>query len=387
MTIASSPGRLSPAAFRREFPIAERQPPLVYLNHAGVSPLSRPVLRAVEGHLRDVAENGGLHFSRWLADVEAARGLAARLVGADPDEIAFVPNTTEGMSIAAFGLPFEPGDNVVVARCGYPAAVLPFRALAARGVALRFVDDPGGRIFPDAVLALCDERTRAVALSLVEYTTGFRLDAETLGPRLAERGVRFVIDAIQGLGLTPLDARAASIDVLACGGFKWLLGPMGTGFVYVRRERLEELRLHSIGAGSVARPFDYLDLQQPLSKAARRFEGGTPNFAGIAGLGAALELLVNGIGIEAARARVFALLDRAAAEIRRRGYEVKSPLGSPSERSGILAFAHPEIASPEIERRAAARGVHLVTRRGALRIAPHAWNDESDVDALLAAIP
>jgi selenocysteine lyase/cysteine desulfurase len=372
---------------RREFPISSRTPPLVYLNHAGVSPLARPVVAAMASHLRDISENGASHFSRWLQGIETTRGLAARLVAAHPDEIAFVANTTDGMAIAAAGLPFERGDNVVLSNCGYPAAVLPFRALEARGVETRWVDDPGGRILPAAVLERCDEKTRAVALSLVEYTTGFRLDVETLGPLLSARGIRFVVDAIQGLGVTPLDARAAAIDVLSCGGFKWLLGPMGTGFVYVRRELLDEIRWPSVGAGSVLRPFDFTNLSQPLAPSARRFEGGTLNITGIAGLGAALAILLDRVGIETVRSRVLALLDRAQAAIRSRGYTVRSPVASEAERSGILAFSHPEIGAAEIERSAAARGVVMVTRRGWSRIAPHAWNDESDIDALLAAIP
>ncbi len=375
-------------ALRDEFPITRRRPRCVHLNHAGMAPLCRPVMGAMTTLLEDQGENGALRFRAWLDDIEETRRLAARLIGADDGEIAFVLNTTDGMSIAASGLPWRPGDNAVVYQKGYPAAVRPFLALARRGVEIRRVDDDGsGRIFPDAVLARCDGRTRAVGLSLVEYATGFRLDVEALGPLLAERGIRFVVDAIQGLGVTPLDVRRAQIDALASGGFKWLLGPMGSGFLFVRREVLPEIEIRSAGAGSVERPFDFDDLDQPLSSSARRFEGGTWNLAGIVGLRAALELLLDGVGVEAARDRIFSLVDRAAEALRSRGYEIRTPLASRSERSGILAFTHPAHAAREIERRAAANGVAMATRGGFARISPHAWNDESDIDAFLEAVP
>ncbi|MFO0930126.1 MAG: aminotransferase class V-fold PLP-dependent enzyme [Gemmataceae bacterium] len=297
--------------FRAAMPVSATW---AYLDHAAVSPLPAPTRTAMLAWLDDVTANGVVHEGRWIARVEEIRRQFGRLLNADPLDVAFVKNTSEGIGIVAEGYPWRAGDNIVSVEGEYPANVYPWLNLANRGVTLRQVPTRDGRVMVDDLRAAIDERTRIVTLSVVEFATGFRNDLDAVGGLCRERGVLFFVDAIQGLGVLPLDVARTPVDFLAADGHKWLLGPEGAAVFWARRECVE--RLHPVGVGwnSVVGALDFSSIDFQLKPHAGRWESGTLNLGGIVGLGASLDLLMDA-GIDAIAARVMGLTDRLGAGI------------------------------------------------------------------------
>jgi selenocysteine lyase/cysteine desulfurase len=368
------------AACRDLFPVTERH---TFLNHAAMAPTPRPVVAAAASFFAECSMQDGVGYGRWLQRLAEVRRLAADFLGAAPEEIAFTGNTSSGLASVAEGLSWRPGDAVLVAVPDFPANVYPWLHLQRRGVEVRRVErGEGGRLDPAAVAGALTPRTRLLAVSSVDYATGCAAALPALGELCRQRGVLFCVDAIQSLGVLPLDVRRCGIHFLAAGGHKWLLGPVGTGLLFVDAEVAGELEPPLVGWKSVVDEENF-ELHFELRRDAARFEPGTLNLAGIFGLGAALELL-RGAGAARVGERVLALGDRFAEGLRRRGLEVVSPWGA-GERSGILAFRPPGDAEHCLKRLAAA-GVVASLRRGCIRLSPHFYNDESDVEAFFRAL-
>src|SRR5262245_17776159 len=258
-------------ALRDEIPVTRHW---AFLDHAAVAPLSGRAHRALLEWAAYMTDNGGVRLHRWARRVEEVRGLAARLLNADPLDVAFVKNTSEGVGIVAEGFPWRPGDNLVTAAEEYPANVYPWLNLAGRGVAVRRVPSRGSRVELDDLRAAIDGRTRLVSLSHVEFASGFRNDLDAVGGLCRERGIYFFVDAIQGLGVLPLDVRRTPIDFLAADGHKWLLGPEGAGVFYIRRELVELLHPVGVGWNSVVNAEDFLTIDFRLKPHAGRWESG-----------------------------------------------------------------------------------------------------------------
>ncbi len=369
-------------SLREQFPVTRRW---AYFDHAAVAPLSAPAQRAVVEWAADMTDNGDIHESLWFRRVNEVRGLAGRLLNADPLDVAFVKNTSEGIGIVAEGFPWQPGDNVVTAAEEYPANLYPWLNLAGRGVELRTVASRGSRLPIDDVRAAVDRRTRVLSLSWVEFASGFRNDLDTLGQFCRERGIFFFVDAIQGLGVLPIDVQKTPIDGLAADGHKWLLAPEGAGIFYLRREWVE--RLHPVGVGwnSVVSARDFSKIDFTLKPHAGRWESGTLNVAGLHALGASLELLL-GLGITNVAARVRELTahlcDRAAAA----GLEVFSSR-LPGEDSGIVSLVPPQGADARgLVKRCRDEGMVVNLRAGRLRVSPHCYNTVEEIDRLLRAL-
>src|SRR5229473_6998817 len=208
---------------RALFPITERA---VYLNHAAVSPPPISTIEAVRAQLHDVAENGSLNYRNWVATKERARRLAADMIGARPEQVAFVRNTSDGLSTIANGLRWRAGDNLVTFRNEFPSNIYPWlRVGEAFSVEVRWCEERDGRIKLDEMIALIDDRTRLVAISQVQYATGFRADLERLGRAARAHDALLVVDVIQAMGVIPTNVDSELIDGAAGGGHKWLLTP------------------------------------------------------------------------------------------------------------------------------------------------------------------
>src|SRR3984893_17256945 len=277
-------------ALRDQFPITRRW---AFFDHAAVAPLSAPAVRAITEWAQDMAENGDVNASRWEKRVEEVRELASRMLGAAKEDIAFIKNTSEGIGIVAEGLPWKPGDNVVTAAEEYPANIYPWMNLKNRGGDVRFVQSRDRRLEIDDVAAAIDDRTRLVSLSMVEYSSGFRNDLDKVGSLCRQRGVYFFVDAIQGLGVFPLDVAQSPIDFLAADGHKWLLGPEGAGIFYVRRELVDRLHPVGIGWNSVIGSRSFSRIELSVKDTAARYEGGSYNMAGLLALAESLQLLLD----------------------------------------------------------------------------------------------
>jgi selenocysteine lyase/cysteine desulfurase len=364
-------------AFRREIPAAQRW---IYLDHAAVAPLTARARQALTDWATDVAENAAPHWSAWQREVEEVRRKAARLLGADPEDLAFIKNTSEGVGIVAEGVRWQPGDNMVLAQDEYPANVYPWLNLADRGVEVRRVPSREGRVLIDDLRAALDARTRLVSLSQVEFATGFRNDLDAVGALCRERGILFFVDAIQGLGVLPLDVGRTPVDFVAADGHKWLLGPEGAGLLYVRRQRVAELHPIGIGWNSVVRSHDFDHIELDLKPHAGRWESGTLNVGGIVALGASLGLLLE-VGIEALAGRVLELTDHLCERARRAGLGVYSSR-RPGEASGIVSLTVPGLTRGLVGRLSDA-GVVVRQRAGRLRVSPHAYNTPEELDRLI----
>lgn len=369
------------ADFRRQMPVAGRY---AYFDHAAVSPLTAAAQAAVVRWADEAAGGGEANWPRWVVKLDALRNTAARMINAGADEIALVANTTTAISYVAEGFPWREGDNVVVPRSEFPSNMYPWLNLAPRGVEVRRVPTQGERLNLDDVVAACDSRTRLIAVSWVGYQTGWRNDLARLAEIAHGRGASLLVDAIQGLGVLALDVGAVPIDFLAADGHKWMLGPEGAGIMYIRRARLDALRPIGVGWNSVPQTGDFTKNAFQLRDSASRYEGGSQNMPGLLALGASLDLLTSW-GAERLEARLLDYGERVCAALRSLGATIASAR-EPHRGSGIIACELPGQDPLAVKRRCLARDVVLNARAGRIRISPHVYNDQSDLDRLVDAL-
>jgi selenocysteine lyase/cysteine desulfurase len=368
---------------QQEFPVTRDQ---TFLAHAGVCPLPRRVAEAIRicALGGSQADQESVPAAAGLADT---RRLAARLVNATPEEIAFVGPTSLALSVVAGGLDWRAGDHVLVYRDDYPSNVYPWMALADRGVEVRFLRARElGAVHLEDVQAQVDERTRLVALAAAHFVTGFRLDVASIGRFLRERGILFCLDAIQTLGAFPTTVE--HVDFLAADAHKWLLGPCAAGILYVRRELQERLRPLALGWHNVRCPNFVTQDQIALRSDARRYEAGSQNLLGLAGLHAALELVME-LGIDAIAAELVRKRDWVSSALRAQGWSVLNSEASPGNASGILSFTQEAQDVPALHARLEAANIRTSLRsdragRHYLRLSPHFYNTDEELRRCLA---
>jgi selenocysteine lyase/cysteine desulfurase len=366
---------------RDAMPAAEKW---AYFDHAAVAPLTRPAQEALTRWVVDTAENGVVNSSYWRKEVERARKLGAAMLGADTDEIALVHNTTEGVNLVAEGLPWRPGDNLIALSSEFPTNRFAWMNLQSRGVEARILPVGDERVDLQQIADACDNRTRLIAVSWVGYATGWRNDVDALVELAHRKGALFFLDAIQALGVFPLNVRKTPVDFLAADGHKWLLSPEGAGYFYVRKEHLDLLRPIGVGWNSVQNSGNYAAESMNLKASAGRYEGGSYNMGGIAALAASVELFLN-IGIERIAGRLLEVTDLLTEQLRGIGADVAS-CREGDRRSGILSFTQPGKDPFETKKQCLARGVAVNCRNGRVRVSPHAYTDNSDLERLIECL-
>jgi selenocysteine lyase/cysteine desulfurase len=364
--------------YRSQFPVTESS---IYMNHAAVAPISRRVHDAMVSLLDDLQQCGAEHWQRWAETYNAVRRSLARLLSADPGEIAFTKNTSEGISMFASGLDWQPGDEVVSIEGEFPANFYPWKALERRGVILRLAPAEQGRVGQEAILRALTPRTRVVTVSFVQYLSGFRLDLEKLGQACAAHGCLLFVDAIQGLGAFPVDVKKSNIAGLAADSHKWMLGPEGAALLYVNRQVMEWITPSEVGWTTVRHWSDFSRRELSWRDDARRYECGTLNTAGIYGLGAAVNLLLE-VGIPNIAERVLDLTDRLRSGLLAQGHSVFGPRVR-EEASGIVSFVPRQGTAEHLLNLFLAHGVQVAARGGMVRIAPHFYNTEGEIDRVL----
>ena len=365
---------------RGEFAVSDD---IAYFNHAAVSPLSVTSRESLD-RLSGMLGGGVLAEDDIFARVADVRSGTARLIGAGADEIAFVKNTTHGVLIAAGGIRWKEGDNVVMPSIEFPANVYPWMGLWRRGVELRMVEPSEGLVTADMLADVCDSRTRAITVSWVQFSTGHRIDLDELGDFCRNRGIFLHVDAIQGLGALEIDVKKSKIDFLSAGGHKWMLALPGVGIFYCRKELLDEIDVPNPGWTGVVNPKDFLDYDFRYRDEAERFEEGSPNLHGIFALGVSIDRIMK-LGKDKVEKRVLSLTGRLAEGIEKNGLRVKSPLGD-GEKSGILCFDSEKEGTRSIFDRLREAGIVCSLREDTVRLSPHMYNTEEECERVLETV-
>lgn len=365
--------------FRQHFPVVREKR---YANIAYTSPLSPSVAQAV-GHFFEDISFARSDKPQWLADAQTLRGRIAALIGGEAKRVAFTKNTTEGLNIVAQGLDWQAGDNVVVDDQEHPTNALPWLNLRKRGVQVRVVPAQAHRYSVDALWQQVDKRTRVIAVSWVQYSTGFRTDIEALGQRCKAQGIWLVVDGIQGAGLLQAKVDAWSVDAFAAGAHKGLLGPLGVGFLHVSPALLNALSPANIGPSGVT-TLDKSDAQWEVSisdtQDARRLEAGNLNYPGIAGFARAVSLLEQAQP-QRIEAWALGLSARFAQGMRELGYELASPAGlGETSTTTALRVANPREFHERLTRE---NVVASLVDYDYLRFSFGAYNNNDDVDRIL----
>ena len=371
-------------ALRDQFEVTAHH---VYLNHAAVSPLPRRCRELISGYLGELGRHGAAHYPDPIAGpLGRVRRLGARLLGGvDPESIFVVRSTTQGIALAATGIPFNSGDNVVLVEREFPANLRPWLPLRRRGVEVRLVPQRRGRVEMDDLAAAVDQRTAAVSVSFVQFLSGFRLDPAPVAELCRRHDALFVLDAIQGLGAFPLDVKAAGVDLLSADSHKWMLGPEGVGLGYVSPRALDRIRPAVEGWLAVERPFDFFDLEQPLKAGGARFEEGAYNVAGISGFRGCLELILE-TGVDHISRRILELTDHLAQGLRSSGWTVLSPREREEEKSGIVLTTRDGVDFDKLPEVLEEKGIVASVRGGALRLSPHGYNSMDEMERVLAVL-
>lgn len=371
----------------REFPWAVRGDQ-IFLNHASTGPLPQRAVDALQEATALRAEPWRFTQELQFGTLAKARAACARLIGADQRDVALMVNTSYGLNLAARALPFDAGDVVITSDREYPSNIYPWMELeASRGITLTRIPCDG--VLPDeeAIMAALDgPRVRAVVLSWVSFATGYRIDVARIGRACRERGIWFILDAIQGVGAAPLEVRAVDVDVVACGAQKWLLSPWGTGFVWLRPDLVQSLRPVDVSWMATRNSDDFTrltDYDFTYRDDARRFEMITLPYQDFIGLNASLDLFLE-VGLD----EVYAQIERLTTRIVRwasgtPGVRLVTPPGR-EQRAGIVAVAPPDPAAAS--ERLTSAGVTHSLREAAIRLSPHFYNTDEEIDRALALL-
>jgi selenocysteine lyase/cysteine desulfurase len=369
---------------REEFPWAAAGE-AVYLNAASTGPLPERTLRAQAEFSRKRAAPHRLSHEEQFSVLDRCRALLGEMIGAEEGSIALSVNTGAGINLAAWGLPLGAGSVVVVPDLEFPANVYPWMAAArVRGYGVRTVPARDGLFDEAAVLAALDEPgPRVLSLSWVGFSTGFVADLERLSAACVARGVWLVVVAFQAIGVLPLNLRRTHVDVLACGGQKWLLSPWGSGFTYVHPDLLEAVEPLPVSWMAVRGADDFsslVDYDLTWRDGARRFEQVTVPYQDFAGMAASLELLRE-LGGDAVRAHIAAQVEALAPGARDRGVEVVTPA---NRRAGIVTVRPRDVTATSARLRDA-QVIHSV-REGTIRLSPHCYTTSEEIRVALGAL-
>lgn len=359
----------------------------IYLNHASTGPLPMRARAALATWSDWRAEPWRISDDMEFEIMDRARTLAARLVGAASEEIALTTNTSHGINIAARCLPLRAGDIVISSDREFPANVYPWMTLTREGIIFEQIPcTPAGLPHEERILeALERPRVKVLTLSWVSFASGYTLGLERIGRACRERGIYFVVDAIQGVGVRALDAPACKIDILACGGQKWLLSPWGTGFVYIRRDLVQRLEPREIGWMAVQGSRDFtrlVDYDLTWYDDARRFEVGTLPYQDLAAFCASVELLLE-VSVAAIATHVSSLVDTMMSRLRDAGATIITPAET-HRRAGIVTVRVKN--GQRVSEQLARAGIVCALREGAIRLSPHLYTTRDEIDRALGML-
>ncbi|MBI3774596.1 MAG: aminotransferase class V-fold PLP-dependent enzyme [Gammaproteobacteria bacterium] len=359
-----------------EFPL---RPDLIYLNHAAVAPWPKRCAEAVQRFTQENVTTGALNYPRWNATEQQLKQRLVTLLNAPSvDDIALLKNTSEALSVVAYGLDWQPGDNVVISDQEFPSNRIVWESLTSRGVQVRRVNLHSAATPEDALINNMDARTRVVSISSVQYASGLRIDLQRLGRHCRAHGALFCVDAIQSLGALHFDVQDIQGDFVAADGHKWLLGPEGVAVFYCCAELRERLRLHQFGWHMVENSGNYNADTWTPAHSARRFECGSPNMLGIHALNASVSLLLE-TSMEEVERRVLEnaafLLEHIAALP---DYELITDT-TPGRYAGIVTFRHRSAQQALLHDYLTENNVFCAPRGGGVRFSPHYYTPHTQL--------
>ncbi len=371
-------GKINFDKYRKLFPINNKY---VFFNHAAISPVSINVSKAVSDFYTKNSNHASSHYFEWIDKVKDTKKIISKLLNACYKEIAFTQNTSHGLSIIASGFLWKPGDVVMVPVPDFPSNIYPWMHLEAKGVNIKYVNRIKGRLNVDILEKALHPKTRMITLSSVDYATGYMADLYSIGNFCKEKGIFFCVDAIQSLGVIPMDVKKFNIDFLSAGSHKWLMGPMGVGFLYVANKSINMIRPPIVGWKSVEDEENFT-IDFKLKRNALVFEPGTLNFSGIFGLYAALKLIDE--IIPEISEKIFSLQNILFDELKNRKFETNI-YKKQKNRSGILTFT-PKGNPEDFFSYLLQNNIIVSLRNGKIRIAPHFYNNEKDINIFLKTI-
>ena len=370
---------------RRLFPITEQ---FVYLNSAAVSPPPTIAIEAINEQLRDVQMYGSRNYRQWVGRKESSRRLLAGLIKARPEQIAFLRNTSDAISTIANGLKWKAGENIVTFQNEFPSNVYAWRRIRdTESVELRFCPErKGGRIDLDEFISLIDEKTRVVAISAVQYASGFRADLERIGEAARSVDALLVVDAIQATGVVPLDVETDLIDAAAGASHKWLMSPEGIGYIYLSDRARSQIEPTLIGWISVEQPEDYSNFEQQFQPGALAWETGTFASALFYALEVNLKLFTE-LGVCEINKYLLGLGDFFCENLDKEKYELVSSRRE-NEKSQIVCIRNRNgVEAMQLYKNLQRQNIIVAPRGDRLRIAPHIYNTREDINKLIAALP
>lgn len=358
---------------RQRFPVTER---FAYLNSAAAGPVSRASQAAAAGYYEKMMRDGDVHWNRWLAEREAIREKIARLINAEPAEIAFTTNTSSGMDIIVDAL--EDRGEVISSELEFPVTTLPWMH---RRIPVHLLPAVNGEARIEDLQTAMTDKTGVIALSHVQFSNGFRIDPQAVGEAKGRHA--FVLNASQSAGAFEIDVKRMRIDALCATAHKWMLAGYGSGFVYLSRQLLDQSLPRSIGWLSVEQPFEMRnDEFRPRHDTAARVELGCPHYAGIFSLGASVDL-IDEVGKAQIESRVLELNQFLTGRLTENGWEVLSPLNNTSRSGETLVRAD---KPAEVVRQLFRRGVIVTEKPQGIRVATHFFNNEEDVEKLISGL-
>jgi cysteine desulfurase / selenocysteine lyase len=369
---------------RKLFPAAEKY---TYLNSASVSPMPRTSVEAVNTQLRDVMWNGSVNLADWISTKTRCRHLVAKMLKVESQQVAFVRNTSDGFSTIANGIKWEKGDNIVTFEKEFPSNFYAWRRIRDKyGIELRTCPERNGRIDLDELVSLIDENTKLVSISAVQFSTGFRADLEKIGRAAREVDALFAVDMIQAFGVLPLDLPTQFVDIACGASHKWLCSPEGCGILYLSDRSRARIEPTLVGWISVNEAYNFDDFEQPFKPDALAWETGTGNSSLFYGLEQSLKLL-HETGTEKIADYLENLTDYLCEKLSEKNYEIVSSraIGEKSQIISIIPKA--DTNSVKLAQLLESKQIIVSPRGERLRIAPHFYNNISDIDKLLANMP
>jgi len=373
------PSKPDLSKYSSEFPFTDK---VIFFNHASFGPLPRRSWKATQEYYKylrlEKTEDIDEESFRKLDEI---RALIGKMIKAKPEEIAFVPNTSYGLNVAAWGLDLKPGDRILISDVEFPANTYPWTNLEQKGVSVKFVPSQNRCFDIDNFVKAIDTKTKVLALSFVQFFNGFKNDLKTIGKICEEKNIFFVVDGIQGIGCLDLDIKECKIDLLACGGQKWLLSSLGTGFFYLSSQAKRKIKPSFFGWMGVDWKLNFSDLFKfdlPPFPSVRKFEIGTYPYSLIWTMHSSLKLLSE-VGIKNIERHNFALLDLLIEHLKKKNYQITSSLEA-NHRSSILSFSGED--TKDLYRQLRKNNIIVSYREGSIRVAPHFYNTADEMKRL-----